>query len=276
MSATPPAPAPAARPRPAAAWLAFSAKMTAEVPAIAGRPDLTVTVAPGAGRGAAACFLPASAEIEVNGDHLPVDPATASPASPADRERYPALWGATVHECAHAAHSRWRAPAGTNAAWSAAATALEESRIEARQVARRPADRAWLRACTAQIVIRDFAAASVPPASPAEAGEAAALILAREDAGILETAETEPVARAVAAAIGTGKMGQLRQVWREAHATRDDDAKAMVRLGRRWCRILGIAPDQPAPTAGPAQAGGLVGRSEEHTSELQSLRHLVC
>ena len=29
MSATPPAPAPAARPRPAAAWLAFSAKMTA-------------------------------------------------------------------------------------------------------------------------------------------------------------------------------------------------------------------------------------------------------
>jgi hypothetical protein len=256
MSATPPAPAPAARPRPAAAWLAFSAKMTAEVPAIAGRPDLTVTVAPGAGRGAAACFLPASAEIEVNGDHLPVDPATASPASPADRERYPALWGATVHECAHAAHSRWRAPAGTNAAWSAAATALEESRIEARQVARRPADRAWLRACTAQIVIRDFAAASVPPASPAEAGEAAALILAREDAGILETAETEPVARAVAAAIGTGKLGQLRQVWREAHATRDDDAKAMVRLGRRWCRILGIAPDQPAPTAGPAQAGG--------------------
>ena len=41
MSATPPAPAPAARPRPAAAWLAFSAKMTAQVPAIAGRggPD---------------------------------------------------------------------------------------------------------------------------------------------------------------------------------------------------------------------------------------------
>ena len=71
MSATPPAPAPAARPRPAAAWLAFSAKMTAQVPAIAGRPDLTVTVAPGAGRGAPACFIPASAEIEVNGDHLP-------------------------------------------------------------------------------------------------------------------------------------------------------------------------------------------------------------
>ena len=260
MSATPPAavpaPAPAARPRPAAAWLAFSARMTAQVPAIAGRPDLTVTVAPGAGRGAPACFLPASAEIEVDGTCLPVDPATADPASPADRERYPALWGATVHECAHAAHSRWRAPEGAGAAWVSAATALEESRIEARQVARRPADRAWLRASTTQIVVRDFAAASVPPASAAEAGQAAALILAREDAGILETAETEPVARAVAAAIGQDKLARLRRVWREAHATRDDDAKAMVRLGRRWCRILGTAPDQPAPKAGPAQAGG--------------------
>ena len=46
MSATPPAPAPEKRPRPAAAWLAFSARMTAQVAPAAGRPDLTVTVAP--------------------------------------------------------------------------------------------------------------------------------------------------------------------------------------------------------------------------------------
>jgi len=255
MSATPPAPAPANRPRPAAAWLAFSAQMTAQVAPVADRADLTVTVAPGAGRGAPACFIPASAEIEVNADHLGVDPATADPANPADRERYPALWGVTVHECAHAAHSRWRAPKGTDAAWSAAATALEESRIEARQVARRPGDRAWLRACTRQIVVGDFAAAAAPPASAAEAGSAAALILAREDAGILESAEAEPVAQAVATVIGEEKLGQLRQVWREAHRTRDDDAKAMVRLGRRWCRILGVAPDQPAPKADPSQPG---------------------
>jgi len=137
--------------------------MTAQVASVAGRADLTVTVAPGAGRGAPACFVPDSAEIEVNGACLPIDPATANPA---DRERYPALWGATVHEGAHAAHSRWRAPKGTDAAWSAAATALEESRIEARQVTRRPADRAWLRACTCQIVIGDFTAAAAPPASP--------------------------------------------------------------------------------------------------------------
>jgi len=50
-SATPPAPAPENRPRPSAAWLAFSAQMTAQVAPVAGRDDLTVTVAPGAGRG---------------------------------------------------------------------------------------------------------------------------------------------------------------------------------------------------------------------------------
>ena len=105
-------------------------------------------------------------------------------------------------------------------------------------------------------MIGDFTAAAAPPASAAEAGSAAALILAREDAGILEAAEAEPVAKAVAAAIGEGKLGQLRQVWREAHRTRDDDARGMVRLGRRWCRILGVAPDQPAPKAGPSEAGG--------------------
>jgi hypothetical protein len=230
--------------------------MTAQVAPVADRADLTVTVAPGAGRGAPACFIPASAEIEVNADHLGIDPATADPANPADRERYPALWGATVHECAHAAHSRWRAPKGTNAAWLSAALALEETRIEARQVARRPGDRAWLRACACQIVVGDFKAAAAPPSSAAEAGSAAALILAREDAGILEAAESEPVAKAVAAVIGEEKLGQLRQVWREAHRTRDDDARGMVRLGRRWCRILGVQPDQPAPKADPSEAGG--------------------
>jgi hypothetical protein len=104
-------------------------------------------------------------------------------------------------------------------------------------------------------VIGDFTAASASPASAAEAGSAAALILAREDAGILEAAEAEPVAKAVAAVIGEEKLGQLRQVWREAHRTRDDDARGMVRLGRRWCRILGTDPDQPAPKAGPSQPG---------------------
>ena len=250
MTAYPPASAPA----PATAtgdWLAFSAAMTAQVPPIAGRADLTVTAAPGAGHGHAACFTPATATIEIDGIHLPVDPATADPARPSDRERYPAVWGATVHECAHAAHTRWHPPARTRPAWADAARQLEESRIEHHQVTRRPGDRRWLRASTRNLVIGDFTAAAAPPASPAEAGSAAALILARVDAGILEPAECAPVEQAVTSVIGAAKMRQLRQTWRAAHATADSDTRTMITLGRRWCRILGIAPDQPAP-ASPA------------------------
>jgi hypothetical protein len=235
-------------------WLAFSAALTAQVPPVAGRDDLTVTCTPGVGHGAPACFLPAYAHIEVDGTHLGVDPATADPARSTDRDRYPALWGATIHECAHAAHTRWTPPPAAQAAWVQAALQLEESRIEAAQLTRRPGDRRWLRACAQTLVVKDFTAAAAPPASSAEAGSAAALILARHDASVLEAAECAPVEQAVTVTIGAAKLDALRTVWRTAQATADTDARTMLTLGRRWCRILGIAPDQPAPTAGPGQA----------------------
>jgi hypothetical protein len=78
MSATPPAPAPENRPRPAAAWLAFSTAMTAQVAPVAGRPDLTVTVAPGAGRGAAACFIMPAPRNAARADVVPARPACGS------------------------------------------------------------------------------------------------------------------------------------------------------------------------------------------------------
>ena len=229
--------------------------MTAQVAPVAGRADLTVTVAPGpAGERPPASSLPQRRSRSTATTSASTPPPPTPPTRPTASATPPC--GARRCTSARTPPTPAGAPQGTDAAWLSAATALEESRIEARQVTRRPGDRAWLRACTCQIVIGDFTAASAPPASAAEAGLAAALILAREDAGILESAEAEPVAQAVAAVIGEDKLGQLRQVWREARRTRDDDTRGMVRLGRRWCRLLGVAPDQPAPKAGPAEAGG--------------------
>jgi hypothetical protein len=249
---------PAARPAPAAppagAWLKLSAALTGQVPPIAGRADLVVTCAPGAGHGSPACFFPASAAIEVDGTHLGVPPATANPASPADRERYPVTWGALIHECAHAAHTRWNPPPAEAAAWAEAARMLEESRIETAQTARRPADRRWLRETITSLILADFTAAGAAPASPREAGCAAALILARADAGIINPAEAAPVEQAVTTVIGAQRLGALRAIWRAAHATADHDARAMLRLGRRWCRILGVQPDPPPPAPAGASA----------------------
>ena len=128
-----------------------------------------------------------------------------------------------------------------------AARQLEESRIEYRQAGRRPADRRYLRASATKLVLADFTAAGAEPASPREAGAAAALLLAREDAGILEPDETAPVTAKVEAAIGTEALGRLRATWREFHAVADDDLRTRVTLARRWCRILGLDPDAAPP-----------------------------
>jgi len=173
---------------PAGAWKTLSAAMTAEVPAIAGRP-VPVACTPGAGLGAPACYLPGIPVIEVDGDLLDADPAGCDPAIPTDRERYPVTWGALIHECAHAAHTGVRIPHERRANWCTAARQLEESRIEARQAGLRPADRRWLRACAAKLILADFTAVGAEPARGREAGAAAALLLARADAGILEPAE---------------------------------------------------------------------------------------
>jgi hypothetical protein len=258
----PPAPAatPAVRPAPALAgpWKKVSAAMTAQMPAIAGRP-VTVTCAPGAGHGNPACYLPQAGRIEVDGRLLgPVSPATVNPADPADRDRYPVAWGALVHEAGHAAHSLVPPPLQDAANWCQAAHLLEESRMEAAQLARRPGDRRWLRAAVTRLILDDFTAAGATAGSPHEAGHAAALILAREHAGVLEAAETAPVAAAVTTAIGPGALARLRATWAQAHAAADDDARTITRLARRWCRILGIDPDAPPPGPQPITASDIL------------------
>lgn len=246
----------------AAGWLRLSAAMTAHVPDIADREDLVVTIAPGAGHGAPACFLPPHAAIEVNGVHLgpSVDPATATPADVADRTRYGAAWGLLTHECAHAAHSKWTTDpdtAGTAAA--EAAELLEESRIEAAQIARRPDDRHWLRTSARDLILADTKADDsdhAPDMSPSAAAHAAALLLARADAGILTAEEVAPVAAVVEQVLGADRLAELRRIWNAAHEVDDTDAGAMLDLARTWCKTLDVDPDGPSATTSPDTDAG--------------------
>ncbi|TDB96895.1 hypothetical protein E1266_08175, partial [Actinomadura sp. 7K534] len=118
------------------AWLRLSAAFTDAVTDLTDREDLTVQCAPGLGRGAPGCFVPALATIELDGIHLRQDPGTCDPSWPTDRDRYPAMWGVLTHEAAHATHTRWNVPDGAPVAAADAALALEESRIEAAQIHR--------------------------------------------------------------------------------------------------------------------------------------------
>ena len=90
------------------------------------------------------------------------------------------------------------------------------------------------------------------PSARREAGSAAALVLARGDAGILDPSET------AAWSTPRSRRRHRRQCPRaaatppgsEPYQIADDDARTLVRLARRWCRILGLDPDAapPAPS----------------------------
>ncbi|GAA0609723.1 hypothetical protein GCM10010174_28830 [Kutzneria viridogrisea] len=260
-------------------WLALSAALADEVPVIADREDLLVTIAPGAGGGAPACFFPARALIELDGTHLGVDPATVTPANYSDRPRYGATWGLLTHECGHAKHTAWDPPQGTPPAVADAAMLLEEPRMEAAQVRRRPDDRHWLRASARDIILADLNPPTDPTRAPhmtkPDAARAAALLLARVDGGILTRAEVAPVARVVEDVLGTDTLAKLRAVWRKALRTADDDGDTMIDLGRQWCAIVGTDPNTPPdpgaagtpdPTATPDPSGRPNGSGTPSTS----------
>jgi hypothetical protein len=249
-------------------WLTLSAALADEVPVIADREDLLVSIAPGAGGGAPACFYPARALIELDGTHLGVDPATVTPANLSDRPRYGATWGLLTHECGHAKHTAWDPPKGTPPAVADAAMLLEEPRMEAAQVRRRPDDRHWLRTSARNIILADLNPPADPTRAPqmtrADAARAAALLLARADGGILTRAEVAPVARVVEDVLGTDTLTKLRAVWQKALHTADDDGDTMIDLGRQWCAIVGTDPNTPPdpgaagtpdPTATPDPSG---------------------
>jgi len=276
-----------ARTFPTGAWLGLSARFTTELPTLTGRKDLVVACTPGAGHGAPACFLPHQAAIEIDGTLLgSLDPATVTPAQDADRYRYPALWGAVIHEAAHARHSQWTtAGPAVHPAVLDAAMLLEESRIEAAHLRRRPQDRDWLRACVTSIVTVQLTpthpappagtpasapppVATVPTAPPVtmsilDAAQTAGLLLARVDAGVLTSTETARVFATVWAVLGADRLNNLRVVWQAAHRTGDQDLRRMITLARRWCAIVGIdttTPPPPTPrpthrTAAPSDSG---------------------
>jgi len=138
---------------------------------------------------------------------------------------------------------------------AAAAKLLEESRAEARQLERRPGDRRWLRAATQQLVLDDGQA--LDKISPWAVAEAAALVLGRVDAGVLDPDEAAPLATTIEATLGAEQLHAIRQVWQAALETADDNSEAMLALGHRWCELTGVDPDHPTSDAiSPCESRG--------------------
>lgn len=234
-------------------WQVWSDAWTRHIPTLAGRSDLTVTVAPGAGGGAPACCYPDAGRIEVDATYIGA-PDITNPRRPGHKRLIPTAYGLLVHEAAHATHSLWRTPPGTPAVVAAAAELLEESRIEYRQRTRRRGDRRWLRHTVTTLISPDDAAVD----DPWHAAQLAGLLLARVDARILTAKDTRGIRAAVTTVLGRKRLLQLREVWRQAHSVDDSDADTMIDLAWRWCRLLDIDPHRQ-PQASTADAGVFAG-----------------
>ncbi|MFI6350233.1 VWA domain-containing protein [Streptomyces sp. NPDC050560] len=221
-------------------WRRIASALTERLPELADRADIQVACEDGTRSGAPATFYPGPPLLEIDTALFgPLRPASIDPSRRGDEKRYPVAWGAFVHEAAHAAHSRWGVPApllGT--ALDAVAQLLEESRAEKAHLQRRPADRTFLRRAARTLVLDGFDTSE--PTDRWQAANAAALILARRDAGVFDANETEPVERALGGALGTDVVDALRDIWTAAHATGDEDGPSMLKHAQAWCDVLGV------------------------------------
>jgi hypothetical protein len=242
--------APPAQPRSSpAAWLRVGAELGDRLVALSGRQDLLVTCRPGTRSGAPAAYFRRSAEIEFDaGLFAPLQPHEVHPRIVGDEEHYPAAWGVLVHEAAHAAHSVWEEPAGTEPRVVEAALLLEESRVEGAHLVRRPTDRTYLRTSARTLIMPDIANPSIQGIG--QAASAAALMLGRRDAGILDANETKAVADLCERVLGTDLLATLTGIWTTAHQCPDHDATTMLAHAQDWCDALDTAaPTLPATPA---------------------------
>ncbi|MFZ3555829.1 hypothetical protein [Streptomyces sp. BH055] len=236
-------------------WLRVSAELSTRLAELAGRDDVIVTCEPGTRTGAPAAFVPALAQLEIDAAlFAPHPPATLHPSRVGDEERYPAAWGAFTHEAAHAAHTRWTfPPALRGTTQGQAAELLEEARAEGAQLRRRPEDRRFLRASALGIIVPNFQPSAVN--DQWAAATAAALLLARRDAGILDADETADLDQAVRDQLGETLYEELAAIWRSVQQVADDDGPGMMAHAAAWCQALGAKPAAPEPLPVPAGGG---------------------
>jgi hypothetical protein len=245
-----------------AEWARVSAELTERFAQISGREDVIVTAMPGTRSGAPGTFYPTEAAAEIDRSLFRADPATLHPGRPGDEDGYPAAWGVFTHEAAHAAHSLWDPPPGADPYAARSANLLEESRAETRQAARRSADRRWLRASAARLVLAEFT--KDEPGDRHSAARAAGLLLARRDGGILDADETEPVHRVAEKILGPETLTELQRIWTQAHHTGDEDAEAMLALGEQWNTAVGAATGVDVSAEELAEA---IGAAVRHVRE---------
>ncbi|MFF8992592.1 VWA domain-containing protein [Streptomyces sp. NPDC014983] len=223
-----------------------------------------------------AWFDPTTAWVTINGS-VALGPGThpdeVDPLCISGRHRHPVIMGLASHEAGHARSTRWQEwPSDAGRAIVRAAVLLEEPRIEGRQLAERPGDRVFLRASARHINL-PTTIQSVPVMNRWRAATAAALVLARADAGVLTSKEVSPVRTEIARILGAADLAKLRRLWRRALKLDDGDQLGLYRISRQWVQVIGAEEDEDLPVTGCA--AGALSAPGPSASEEDALTALV-
>lgn len=246
-----------------AEWLPVGKQIGELANAWAGRTDIVAYVGPGAGGPAPACFIPASAEVEVNVDvafGYGVEPSDISLDTRAGRYEFPKATGAIAHEAFHARFSHWNMREAHDALAEdeyAALTLLEESRIEKRGVSTFPRLLPFLRACAMEIVIADAAESFAAMSNTQAAAQLVGLVWARVDAGILRLDDVADVTDLIDTYLGLDVVARLREIAVEAQAHSNDyNVEALYPLAKEWAALVrDTAEEKGDTTPGMANPG---------------------
>lgn len=243
------------------------------------RSDIVAYVGPNAGGPAPACFIPASAEVEVNVDvafGAGIEPEDIDLSTRSGRYEFPKATGAIMHEAFHARFSRWDMKAANDALEQDefdALILLEEGRIEYQGILHMSKAKAFLESCALEIVIADAAEQFAGMSNTKGAGTLVALVYGRVDAGILRLDDVREVTDLLDDYLGLDVVSKLRDLATKAQDHDNHwDAAPMYPLAREWVRILReVAEDKGEDYGKPESGEGGEGEGEGSTlSEMLS------
>lgn len=244
-------------------WLSVGRQIGELTNEWAGRSDIVAYVGPGAGGPAPACFIPDTAEVEVNVDvafGFGVRPSDVDLRSRAGRYEFPRAVGAIFHEAMHARLSLWdikAAQADLASDEFSALMLLEEGRIEEQGLKLHSRMRSFLRACAMELVVGD-AEETFPEKSNTEAAALlTALVWGRVDAGILRLHDVVEVTNLIDDFLGLDVVIALRDIATRtrAHALHRDGT-AMYPLAKEWAALIReVAEEKGEPQPGTGGTG---------------------
>lgn len=168
------------------------------------------------------------------------------------QREFPMVTGVLFHEALHARHTNW----DTNYLMeelednteAQAFMLLEESRIEAKGVKERPANKAFLRSSALEMAMEDLTDETLAKMSDVWAtAQLAGLALARYDSGVLEASDVNNIHKKVEAVMGKELLADLREIWIEFQSLGVPQVDRAIVLAKRWVELLREADPEGEP-----------------------------